>query len=76
MATTITYTAAQCVTKITALRAELEELQSLPRAGRVGKSSLDLTGKIPDIEGQIEVWRLRLQQSRNGGIAPPMRRIC
>lgn len=76
MASTTTYTAAECLTKIAALEAALEEIVMLPTRGRTGKTMLDHSKTPQEIERQLQVWRGRLKAARNGGRALRKRRGC
>lgn len=72
----MTWTVPQCEAKLAELREALDELALLPKRGRTGKTELDMTGKVAELEAQIDKWERRREALLNGGRARRKERMC
>ncbi len=77
MVTTLTWSTDECLVAIEGLEAQRLALVGVPTKGSVGKTMIDLTGKGAEIDAAIDIWRVRLQASRDGrGMAQRTRWGC
>ena len=72
----ITYTIAQCETKILAYDAKIEALAGLPSGGEIGSDRVEgLDKALASARAQREIWVIRLAAANNGGRVMGTRRV-
>lgn len=72
----ITYTVAECEAKITAIDAQIEDLDGLPDAGEIGDDRVEGLGDAwRRLHAARSRWVRRLVAARNGGVMPGLSRV-